>query len=76
MQNLNATVIAGRNENPKASILNYFTARFPEAKIKVKRHYYNYQVRLRQGRRNLRAVVYSSPEPVAEYFARELEMFV
>ena len=76
MQNLNATAIAGSNENPKVKILNYFAARFPDAKIKVKRHYYHYQVRLRQGRRSLRAVVYSSPETVAEYFARELEMFV
>lgn len=76
MQHFQATAIAGSNEHPAVVIRNYFTTLFPEAKIKVKRHYYNYMVRLRQGKRSLHAVVYNSPAPVAEYFARELELYV
>lgn len=77
MQNqIETVVIAGSNEPATVTLRNYFTALFPEAKIKVKRHYRNYQVRLRYGCRSLHRIVYRNPQPAAEYFARQLAMYV
>lgn len=77
MQNPSETVIiAGSNEPVSATLRNYFTALFPEAKIKVKRHYHNYQVRLRQGHRSLYSVIHRDPTPAADYFARQLALYV
>ena len=71
MQNFNSTVIAGSNEPATVTLRYSFTALFPEAKIKVKHHYRNYQVRLRYGCRSLHSIVYRNPQPAAEYFARQ-----
>lgn len=77
MQNPSETVlIAGSNEPAIVTLRNYFTALFPDAKIKVKRHFRNYQVRLRQGRRSLYSVIHKDPAPAADYFARQLALYV
>ncbi len=74
---IETAIIAGSNEPATVLLRNYFTAQFPEAKIKVKRHYRNYQVRLRQGCRSLYSnVSCHNIAPAVEYFATQLALYL
>ena len=74
---IETAIIAGSNEPSTVILRNYFTAQFPEARIKVKRHYRNYQVRLRQGCRSLYSNVSSNNLASAvEYFSSQLAILV